>query len=1138
MNQDNNKTISHIAYYYVGNSNFNGDEFGLDIYMKNSDQTKFSSNTNWVNMSSEDLVYSGTVTLPNEAGWFTIQLSTEFEYDKTKSLVIAINRTTKNGDGSYTAGDAFNTTTGLNNEQSIYYGYASDSSPYDPSTISGSGTRYKTIPNIKITFDDGDSCTTPEDLTATVTSASTANVSWTARGDEEEWTLQYSTDDDFSVPANITTIEDITTNSKELTGLSANTTYYARVKAVCGDDDESDFTSAESFKTYCTASIPYSYSFEDATGYDTISTWVRRDLYTTSGISTLAYHIGEHSFRFYNNTTERTQYIISPELSGTGDGVHVSLYYKQKIEDIVAGVPTTTIQIGYSTTYNTTSSFTWDTEHSSTADAFIQYEYTCPAGTKFVAIKHHSQNYNYIYVDDISLTVPSCPVPTDLSAEVTSSTANITWETEGDADEWILYYSTSSSAPADNVYSGAGVVTDIDDTSYTLESLTGGTQYYVWVRTKCDEGNYSDWSDAVSFTTLFTASIPYSYSFEDATGYDTISTWTLRDIYSGSGISATTYNRGSHSFDFYNNNTERSQYLITPELSGTSNGVYVSLYYKQQYAGPTIQIGYSTTDYATASFTWDDAHSSTANTFIKYEYICPAGTKHVAIKYHSSGYTHIYVDDIVLAVPTYNAGDGDWNSTSSWSSGEVPTSSTDIMITSDITIPDGCSATANTVLISSDGSLTIAEGGILNITGRIDNSTAANLVIEDGGQLIATSTGVKATVQKSIEKSTATEKDGEGWYTISSAVDGPSIASETNLTTGDHDLYRYEENGSVWENYKAHAEFTTLESGRGYLYRNGADIKLSFAGELNAGTVSYSATNSGGELPGFNLIGNPYPHNIYKGVINKGGKVPAILNSSGGMTLTTGFYTITNDGAWTTCTDNSTPILPNQGFLVQATSTGSITISKTTEDGNAPSKYNSEHIEFTVGNSDYSDVTYAWFDKGIGLNKISHRNAAIPMLYIPQGDEDYAIAIMDDATEAFGLNFKAGTSGKYTLRYKAQGNFEYLHVIDRFTGEDVDMLMDGEYSFYGSTQDSEARFIVRLVYKPDYSYGGNVIFAYQSGDEILVSGEGELQVFDVLGRFVMSERINGVKTVSVPAQGVYVFRLVGENVKTQKIVVR
>ena len=63
-------------------------------------------------------------------------------------------------------------------------------------------------------------------------------------------------------------------------------------------------------------------------------------------------------------------------------------------------------------------------------------------------------------------------------------------------------------------------------------------------------------------------------------------------------------------------------------------------------------------------------------------------------------------------------------------------------------------------------------------------------------------------------------------------------------------------------------------------------------------------------------------------------------------------------------------------------------------------------------------------------------------------------------------------------------------------------------------------------------------FAYQSGNEIVVNGEGELQIFDVTGRKVMSTMVNGIETLEAMPQGVYIFRLIGSEVRTQKIVIK
>ena len=430
---------------------------------------------------------------------------------------------------------------------------------------------------------------------------------------------------------------------------------------------------------------------------------------------------------------------------------------------------------------------------------------------------------------------------------------------------------------------------------------------------------------------------------------------------------------------------------------------------------------------------------------------------------------------------------------------------------------------SGTVMDMETYSLTIGSGG--------------SLTIEDGGQLIC-SNSVAATVKKSI--SAATAKTPTNWYGISSSVHKAGqtyeeMGSVTNLLGGTYDMFYYKESESKWINQKATvspyaAAYTNMESCRGYIYRNAANVVLSYSGETNVGeisqyTLSYTSELTNDALKGINLVGNPYPHKIYKGV--------AFAVTAD--TLETGYYTIGGDGACTS-TLNSVAIDVNQAVLVKAKS-GTNGMKLTFKDRTkAPAaKSNNDNIKFIVSNSQYEDVAYALFDKGAGLDKINHRNADIPMIYISQDDNNYAIATMGDDTKSFNLNFKAMTTGKYTLSYKADGNFSYLHVIDRLTGEDVDMLLEGEYSFIASPIDSENRFIVRLEYSAGSEISESSIFAYQSGNDIIVNGEGELQIFDVMGRRVSTQYVSGVETINLQSHGVYIFKL---NEKTQKIVVK
>lgn len=435
--------------------------------------------------------------------------------------------------------------------------------------------------------------------------------------------------------------------------------------------------------------------------------------------------------------------------------------------------------------------------------------------------------------------------------------------------------------------------------------------------------------------------------------------------------------------------------------------------------------------------------------------------------------------------------------------------------------------------------ITISNNAIVKVNGTITNASASNLVIEEGSQLI-NSKSVAATMKKGIDAASKADKV-YGWYAISSPVhtgnntyESPSDVANLILTPANtYDLFYYNEPDHTWMNYKVAA--FNLNKGQGYIYRNSTGDDLTFVGNTNVGnatyTLKYNTSGDQATLKGFNLIGNPYPHSIYKGTGT------AIESSD----LTSGFYTLSNSGSWTPGTDNTTEIKPEQGILVEAISTANdktLTITDKTDKSAPAAKSNNDNIIFIVSNSQYEDVAYAWFDKGYGLSKIDHRNAEVPMLFIPQDGHNYAIAMMNDETQSFNLNFKAMTTGKYTLSYKANGNYSYLHVIDRLTGTDVDMLLDGEYSFIGSPKDSDNRFIVKLSYDGGTAIAENEIFAFQNGNDIYVTGNGELQIFDVTGRSVMTTTISGAESINLSAQGVYIFRLIGSEIKTQKIVVR
>ena len=191
------------------------------------------------------------------------------------------------------------------------------------------------------------------------------------------------------------------------------------------------------------------------------------------------------------------------------------------------------------------------------------------------------------------------------------------------------------------------------------------------------------------------------------------------------------------------------------------------------------------------------------------------------------------------------------------------------------------------------------------------------------------------------------------------------------------------------------------------------------------------------------------------------------------------------------------------------------------------------------------------FDEGEGLEKFQ-LNPSHTKVYIPQNGKDYAVVYANNAGE-MPVNFKAEKNGSYTLSFNTEEvSFNYLHLIDNMTGNDIDLLatpnvIAGEdpqspalsYTFYAKTTDYASRF--KLVFVCGDANDDNDFAFYSNGNWIISSeGKATLQVIDVNGRIIKSESINGCASISVnAASGVYMLRLInGNDVKVQKVVVR
>ena len=440
-----------------------------------------------------------------------------------------------------------------------------------------------------------------------------------------------------------------------------------------------------------------------------------------------------------------------------------------------------------------------------------------------------------------------------------------------------------------------------------------------------------------------------------------------------------------------------------------------------------------------------------------------------------------------------------------------------------------CPTSVNSLSTANGEVYTVKNGSTLTITGT-SNHAAANLIIEDGGQLFASSQ-VAATVQKNIVAHGATPADG-GWNFIASPV-AQNLTSNV-LTGSGADLYYYEEASHMWRNYKIDDNLGGFDfaNGKGYLYANSANTTLSFAGLQQPSNVSVTvpADNlscAADVLTGFNLVGNPFP-------------CKATLNRD--------YYAVNGSGLEAKTAE--VVLDPCAGAMVQVSAENKVVtftrVEPTTQQTSQPNQ-----LQMTVAQqvmsrgtatSMVNDNAIINFNAGSRLEKFAF-NADAAKLYIPQNGKDYAI-VSAEAQGEMPLNFRANTDGQYVLTVNPEGvEMNYLHLIDNMTGNDVDLLATPSYTFNAKTTDYESRF--RLVFAANNENGvsaGSTTFAYFSNGSLVVNNEGNatLQVVDVMGRIVKSESINGSANINVnAAPGVYTLRLVnGNDVKTQKVVVR
>ena len=626
---------------------------------------------------------------------------------------------------------------------------------------------------------------------------------------------------------------------------------------------------------------------------------------------------------------------------------------------------------------------------------------------------------------------------------------------------------------------------------------------YIAIQFDRNGSSYHIYIDDIRISDIPAVNLPYEYGFEDALEMDK---WRMQNCYSTTGIKDVSHT-GSYGFGFVYSGSNATQYLITPLLKGTSNGALISLYKKVASTNGNLQFGYSTGDNVISSFTFGSVISETDSDFKYYEFYCPANTKYICIRYNGSSYTNstLYIDDIRIVTFDKVSNGLNWYNTADWNPTGVPSATDNVYIQHDMTIPNECVATANDITIGKSGSLTIAEGG----------------------QLICNN-AVQATVEKNIigvgQDNWEAPSGADGWYFIASPVNGAAFPTGSVAT---QDIYQLDWANSQWLNLQKDAHNSLLDAGfqrgTGYLYASKAGNTLSVAGEIQPLSGSDNATVTLATT-GWNLIGNPLTCKV---TVDKA-------------------FSELNNASSVTNQDAGAAINPFQGIAVYGTAGDVVTFTKaTSQNAVAPSN---NALQMTLSqtvasrgtiSSEVVDNAIVKFNGNSSLPKFSMLEGKAK-LYIPQNGEDYAI-VSSEAQGEMPVNFKANEDGQYTLTVNAENvEMNYLHLIDNMTGADIDLMANPSYTFDANATDYASRF--RIVFsgngvEENLNESDNFAFIGSDG-QLVVSGTGTIQILDMMGRVISTKSIEENISTNGMTPGVYVLRLIGNETKTQKIVVR
>ncbi|WP_298514719.1 fibronectin type III domain-containing protein [uncultured Kordia sp.] len=371
-----------------------------------------------------------------------------------------------------------------------------------------------------VVFDELPTCTSPNALTISNITDTTADLGWTENGTATIWDIEIVT---AGTPPTGTPTATGVTNPYTATGLTENTEYDFYVRADCGVDGTSTWAGPFTFRTAC-APIAATYT-EDFETFTTATTaFVSENCWSATNTSGSYFWESAPGTDVGSGGTGPAPSITTgnyfyTEASGSAIGDAAELLSPQ-VDLTALTAPALTfnyhmfgMQIG-SLEVIISGSTVWSLSGQQQGGETEPWElavvdlaaYAGQTVTVTFRARSAGSFEGDIAIDNISFTeLPACPTPNGLTVtNIMDTSADLGWTENGTSTAWdIEIVDITGGGMATGTPTVSGVTNP-----YTAMGLTQNNDYSFYVRADCGGGTFSAWAGPFSFTTLETCPAP------------------------------------------------------------------------------------------------------------------------------------------------------------------------------------------------------------------------------------------------------------------------------------------------------------------------------------------------------------------------------------------------------------------------------------------------------------------------------------------------------------------------------------------------------------------------------------------------------------------------------------------------------